>query len=66
MLLIIFCHTIAIYFLNPKKAGLFEDRFFWGGGRGRCQSDPPSYFKKNLLNINIALYNFLNSLFKVC
>ena len=38
--------------LNPNKAGLFEGSFFWGG-----QFDPPSYFQKNLSNINITLYN---------
>ena len=37
---------------NPNKAGPFEGSFFWGG-----QIDPPSYFKKNLSNINISLYN---------
>ena len=36
---------------NPNKAGLFEGSFSWGWG----QFDPPSYFKKNLSNINITL-----------
>ena len=42
--------------LNPNKACLLEGSFFWGGG---CQFDapPPSYFQKNLSNININLYN---------
>ena len=35
---------------NPNKAGLFEGSFSLGEGRG-------SYFKKNLSNINITLYN---------
>ena len=37
---------------NPNKAGLFESSFFWGG-----QFDAPSYFKKNLSNMSITLYN---------
>ena len=40
-------------YVNPNKAGLFEGSFFWGG----CQFDSSSYFKKNLSNINITLYN---------
>ena len=42
--------------LNPNKAGLFEGRFFW---RGQFDPPPPpsSYFKKNLSNINMTLYN---------
>ena len=39
--------------LNPNKAGLFEGSFSLEGG----QFDPPSYFKKNLSNINITLCN---------
>ena len=39
---------------NPNKSGLFEGSFFLGGG---CQFDTPSYFKRNLSNINISLYN---------
>ena len=35
--------------INPNKAGLFESSFFWG----ETQFDLPSYFKKNLPNINI-------------
>ena len=38
---------------NPNKAGLFEGSFFWG----ESQFEHPSYFKKNLSNINITLYN---------
>ena len=39
--------------LNPNRAGLFEGSFSsWGD-----QFDPPSYFKKNLSNINITLYH---------
>ena len=38
--------------LNPNKAGLFEGSFFWG-----VNLIPLSYFKKNLSNINITLYN---------
>ena len=55
---------MKIYLLlsfNPNKAGLFEGRFFWEGGVrgvGVGQFDPrPSYFQKNLSNINITLYN---------
>ena len=39
--------------INPYKARLFEGSLFWGGG----QFDLPSYFKKDLSNINITLYN---------
>ena len=39
---------------SPNKAGLFKRSF--SGGRGGS-IDPPSYFKKNLTNINITLYN---------
>ena len=42
--------------LNPNRAGLFEGSFSWGEGGG-VQFDPPSYFKKNLSNINITLYH---------
>ena len=56
--------------INPNKAGLFEDSFSWGEGWGvgEVNLTPPSYFKKNLSNINYQ-YNFiqlLNNLFKVC
>ena len=44
-------------FFKPNKTGLIEGSFggvfFWGGD----QFDPPSYFKKNLSNINITLCN---------
>ena len=40
--------------VNPNKAGLFECSFSWGGGKFDLS---PSYFKKNLSNININLYN---------
>ena len=36
--------------ISPNKAGLFEGSFSWGWGQY-------SYFKKNLFNINITLYN---------
>ena len=39
---------------NPKKAGFFEGSFFW-----EFNLTPLSYFKKNLFNINIILYNCL-------
>ena len=39
--------------LNPNKARFFEDSFFWEGG----QIETSSYFKKNLSNMNITLYN---------
>ena len=44
-------------FFKPNKAGLIEGSFggiFLGAGD---QFDPPSYFKKNLSNINITLCN---------
>ena len=42
--------------LNLDKAGLFEGTFL--GGRGGVNlTPPPLYFKRNLSNINIALYN---------
>ena len=41
---------------NPNKAGLFECSFFWNGG-WQFAHPPPSYFKKNLFDINITLYN---------
>ena len=46
-----FCNKSMASFLliNPNKAGLFEGSFFWGG-----QFELPSYFKKNLSNINIT------------
>ena len=40
---------------NPNKAWLFEGSFLWG--EGQFGTPPPSYFKKNLSNINITLYN---------
>ena len=40
--------------LNPNKAGFFESSFFWAGVN---LSPPPSYFKRNLSNINITLCN---------
>ena len=43
-------------YINPNKAGLFEGSFSCGGGKGG-QFDPPSYFKKNLSNLNETLYN---------
>ena len=42
--------------LNPNKAGLFEGSFFWERVN-LTLPPPPSYFKKNLSNINITLYN---------
>ena len=47
----------------PNKDGLFEGGFAFsggGGGEGVSQFDPhpPSYFKMNLSNINITLYNY--------
>ena len=44
------------YWFNPNMAGLFEGGFFWGGSIWP-PFPPPSYFKKNLTNINITLYN---------
>ena len=41
--------------INPNKDGLFQGSFSWG--RGRVNLTPPSYYKKNLSNINITLYN---------
>ena len=40
---------------NPKTAGLFEGSFFWA--EVNLTPTFPSYFKKNLSNINITLYN---------
>ena len=40
--------------LNPNKDGLFAGSFYWG----MSQIDPSSYFKKNLSNINITLYDY--------
>ena len=47
---------------NSNKAGIFEGSFSWGGGGGSIWPIPPfphlpSYFKKNVSNINITLYN---------
>ena len=45
--------------LNPNKVGLFEGSFFFvegGGGRG-VSLTPLSYFKKNVSNNNITVYN---------
>ena len=51
--------------INPNKAGLLEDSFFW---EGQFDLPPPpplhSYFKKNLTNVNFM--QLLNNLFKVC
>ena len=46
-----FCNKFMASFLliNPNKAGLFEGSFFWVS-----QFELPSYFKKNLSNINIT------------
>ena len=54
-----FCHEYQA--LNPNKTGLFDGSIFlrWGGGG---QFYTPSYFKKNLTNINITLYNC----YKIC
>ena len=43
--------------LNPNKAGFFEGSFTWGKG-GQFDPLSPSYFKKDLYNTNITLYNF--------
>ena len=49
-------NTFETFYFNPNKAGLFEgSSFSWG--EGGCQFNPPSYFKKNLSNINITLYD---------
>ena len=48
--------TILKKCFNPNKAGLFEGSFSWGEEWGSMWS-PPSYFKKNLSNINTTLYN---------
>ena len=42
-------------FFNHNKAGLFEGSFSWG--RGGVNLTAPSYFKKNLSNIDITLCN---------
>ena len=58
------CFTRNNSSLNPNKAGLFEGSFLRVGGQF---NPPPSYFKKNLSDINITQYNFmqlLDSLFK--
>ena len=55
-LVIILGDSMAYYWykhVNPNKAGFFEGSFFWGG----LNLTPSSYFKKNLSNINITLYN---------
>ena len=45
-------------YFNPNKDELFEGSFFWGWGQfDPPLSIPPSYFKKNLSNINMTLYN---------
>ena len=54
-------HIFQVTFLctggiNHNKAELFEGSFFCGGW-GVGQFDPPSYFKQNLSNINMTLYN---------
>ena len=41
--------------INPNKAGFFEGNSAWEGGG--INLTPPSYFKKNLSNISITLYN---------
>ena len=45
---------------NPNKAGLFEGSFFWEG----INLTPPSYFMKNISDINMTI-QLLNNLFKV-
>ena len=45
--------TLEGKYINPNKAELFEVSFSWGMGH----FDTPSYFKNNLSNINITLYN---------
>ena len=48
-------------FFNLNKAWLFEGSFsgLGVGGLGVSQFElPSSYFKKNLSNINITLYNY--------
>ena len=55
-------HFLEPRSLNPNKAGLFEDIFFWGGS---IWPPPLSYFKKNLSNINITI-QLLNNLIKGC
>ena len=42
-----------IWFVNPNKAVLFEGIFFWGG----VILTSSSYYKKNLANVIITLYN---------
>ena len=48
--------SFGVFIVNPNKAGIFEGNFSLGGAGG-SQFDPPSYFKKNLSNFNITLYN---------
>ena len=50
--------NIASTEFDVNKTGLFEGSFFWGGGGWVGQIDFPSYFKKNLSNINMTLYNY--------
>ena len=47
--------SIILLPLNPNKAALFEGSFFWGEVNLTLPLSPPSYFKKNLSNINITL-----------
>ena len=54
-------HSKTQSLVNPNKAGDCEDSFFWGcggGGSGGVNLTTPSYFKKNLSNINITLYYY--------
>ena len=46
--------TVDIDYINPNKAGLILTLIRLGVGG---QFDPPSYFKKNLPNINITLHS---------
>ena len=52
-------HNIFRIQFNFNMSGIFEGSFFWAWRGGGSQFDPPhfSYFKKNLSNTNIALYN---------
>ena len=57
------------YYFNPNKAGLFEGSFFWVGVNLTSPltppHPPPSYFKKDLCNIDNFI-QLLNNLSKVC
>ena len=45
-------------FFKPNKTGLFEGSFFYEGVGGGHFDTSHSYFKKNLSNANITLYNY--------